>query len=138
MATGHSAASSRPTLDEILSRHGLEQSDWDKKCTMKYVKTRIFEDLEEWKQFGHHLGLRPTTIEDISRDNHTASECKMRLYWKWVRFHGSKATYRELANALYVHERTDLVEDLAEALSREKVATIEDQVNMPTSSELMT
>ena len=73
--------------------------------------------------FGYHLGLGSQTIEDIGTDNHTAAECRMSLYSKWIRHHGSRATYQELAMALYDHHHTDLVEGLAEALNKDKIAS---------------
>ena len=60
MATGAVDAES-PTLAEILSLHGLEESDLDRECLLQ-DRNEIAVKLEDWKMVGHFLDFQPAKL----------------------------------------------------------------------------
>ena len=100
-----------PSLDDILSRHGLQRECLDRECP-RNVRMEIAGELSNWKMVGHCFKFPPVKIKDIERDNHSEEERKVALLDAWGQREGSEATYLKLADVLHRRNRRDLVEFL--------------------------
>ena len=100
-----------PSLDDILSRHGLQRECLDRECP-RDVRMKIAEELSNWKMVGHCFKFTPVKIKDIERDNHSEEERKVALLDAWGQREVSEATYLKLADVLHRRNRRDLVEFL--------------------------
>ena len=116
MATG-AVDTKSPPLAEILSLHGLEESDLDREC-LRQDRIEIAVKLEDWEMVGYFLDFPQEKLKDIDKENQTQELCKVALLEAWGRREGKKATYLSLARVLHCRQRCDLVEDLCERLSR--------------------
>ena len=115
MATG-TVDTKSPPLAEILSLHGLEESDLDREC-LRQDRIEIAVKLEDWEMVGYFLDFPQEKLKDINRENQTQELRKVALLEAWGRREGKKATYLRLARVLHCRQRCDLVEVLCERLS---------------------
>ena len=96
-----------PSLEEILSRHGLKPTDLDKECP-KRARDEVAVKLGDWEMVGCYLEFTLEKLRDINRENSSQDLCRIALLDTW----GKKATYLKLASVLHRRQRCDLVEFL--------------------------
>ena len=111
-----------PSLDELLSRDGLEREDLERKCAAR-VRVKVAEHLGDWKMVGRYINIDPQKLDDIQVENHTEERRRVALLDAWDKREGEGATYLKLAEAFHHRKRIDLVE----MLLREKITEIETQ-----------
>ena len=100
-----------PTIDEILSRHGLKATDLDKQCPLE-VRNEVAVKIADWEMVGHCFNFPPEKIRDIKSDNENQERCKVALLDTWSKREGKGATYMKLADVFHHRKRRDLVEFL--------------------------
>ena len=98
-----------PTLDEILSCHGIQREDVNRECSQD-IRYEISIKIVNWKMVGYYLGVPEEQLAAIQVDNNTEQERRVALLNTWHQAQGSQATYLSLMMALYQHHRCDLVE----------------------------
>ena len=119
----------RSTLDEILSHHGLERKDLERKFPAR-VRLEIAEHLGDWKVAGRYLHIDPQKLDDIQVENHTEERKRVALLDAWDEREGEETTYLKLAEAFHHGNRTDLVEKLCEKIkSRDVELSVQGEVN---------
>ena len=104
-----------PSLEEILSRHGLKLTDLDRECP-RFVRDEIAVKLDDWEMVGRCLEFEMEKLRDIDRENRSQELCRIALLDTWGQREGKRATYLKLANVLYRRQRRDLVEFLCAKL----------------------
>ncbi|MCG8622970.1 MAG: hypothetical protein MJE68_13365 [Proteobacteria bacterium] len=62
-----------PTLNEILSCHGLQREDVDIQCP-QWIRLEMSVKMNDWKVVGHYLGIPDETLVAIQVDNNTEDE----------------------------------------------------------------
>ena len=100
-----------PSLEEILSQHGLKPTDLDKECPER-VRDEVAVKLDDWEMTGRYLEFTLEKLRDINRENSSQELCRIALLDTWGKREGKKATYLKLASVLYRRQRCDLVEFL--------------------------
>ena len=100
-----------PSLEEILSRHGLKLADLDRECP-RFVRDEIAIKLDDWEMVGRCLEFDMEKLRDIDRENRSQELCRIALLDTW----GKRATYLKLANVLHRRQRRDLLEFLCAKL----------------------
>ena len=100
-----------PSLEEILSRHGLKPTDLDKECP-KRIRDEVAVKLGDWEMFGCYLEFTLEKLRDINRENSSQELCRIALLDTWGKREGKKATYLKLASVMHLRQRCDLVEFL--------------------------
>ena len=100
-----------PTLDEILSHHGIQREDMNRQCSQG-IRYEISIKIVNWKMLGRYLGIPEEKLAAIQVDNNTEEERRFVMLHTWHQAQGSQATYFSLMAALYWHQRCDLVEQL--------------------------
>ena len=100
-----------PSLEEILSRHGLKPTDLDKECPER-VRDEVAVKLDDWEMAGRYLKFTLEKLRDINRENCSQELCRIALLDTWGKREGKKATYLKLASVLHRRQRCDLVEVL--------------------------
>ena len=103
------------SLDELLSRYGLERKVLERKCPSR-VRLEIAEHLGDWKMVGRYLNIDPQKLDDIEVENHREERRRVALLDAWDEKEGEGATYLKLAVVLNHRKRTDLVEKLCEKI----------------------
>ena len=97
-----------PSLEDVLSRHGLEKAMLESQCPRK-VRLEIAKQLLDWKMVGHNFEFPSWKIREIERDNDTEELRKVALLEAWKEREGAEATYLKLAGVLHRRNRNDLV-----------------------------
>ena len=120
-----------PTLDEILSHHGLQMRDVSRVCSQG-IRYEISIKIVSWKMIGRLLGIPEETLAAIQVDNNTEDERRFVMLHTWHKKQGSQATYFRLMTALYRHRRCDLVEQLCGMIKSNSIASTRTQ---PESNE---
>ena len=105
----------RSTLDEVLSRYGLERKDLERKCPAG-IRLEIAEHLGDWKMAGRYLNIDPQKLLDIQVENLKEERKIVALLDAWDDREGKGATYLKLTEAFHHGNRTDLVEKLCEKI----------------------
>ena len=100
-----------PSLEEILSRHGLKPTDLDKECP-KRIRDEVAVKLGDWEMVGCYLEFTLEKLRDINRENSSQDLCRIALLDTWGKREGEKATYLKLASVMHLRQRCDLVEFL--------------------------
>ena len=108
---GSTMSEADPSLEEILSRHGLKPTDLDKECP-KRVRDEVAVKLGDWEMVGYYLEFTLEKLRDINRENSSQELCRIVLLDTWGKREGKKATYLKLASVLHHRQRCDLVEFL--------------------------
>ena len=109
-----------PTMNDILSHHGLTEEHLKKECPPE-VRLRIAKELSEWNLVGRYLGISKQDLTAIGRQYDTEAQRKVAMLDTWHEREGSSATYLKLANALHEHGRKDLVELLCWTVKKTNV-----------------
>ena len=106
-----------PTLEDILSRHGLEKKDLDRECSCEIRNATAVKLDANWEIFGVcGFNFPLDKLKDIGRENKTQDLCKIALLDAWSKREGKGASYLKLADVLYRQNRRDLVEFLCEKI----------------------
>ena len=108
-----------PALEEILSRHGLEKKDLERRYLAR-ARPKIADLLDDWKMVGLSLGFSWQKLSDIEVENHKEERRRVALLDTWEQRERRAATYRKLAEALYSLKRLDLVERLCEIMKSDR------------------
>ena len=112
-----------PSLEEILSRHGLKEADLNRECP-RDVRDEVAVKLDNWEMFGRCLEFDMEKLRDIDRENRTQDLCKVALLDTWYKREGKEATYLKLIRVLYRRNRRDLVEFLCEKIMHSQPLTM--------------
>ena len=125
MATGVVDRQELPPLENLLSRHGYESKDLDRKYPAE-MRLEIAQLLHDWKMMGYYLGFTPQKLNDIKIDNESEEQRRVALLDAWEQREGEGTTYLKLAEALHHRGRADLVENLCGMIRRvrEEMETI--------------
>ena len=108
-----------PALDEVISRHGLEKKDLERRCSAR-ARPKIADLLNDWKMLGLFLGFGWQKLSDIEVENHNEERRRVALLDAWEQKEGLGATYLKLAEALYSRKRVDLVDRLCEIMKSDR------------------
>ena len=104
-------SNSPPSLEDLISRHGLTRDDFDRVCP-RNVRHNVAVKLVDWKMVGHCFSFPKEKLAAIDRENDTEDLRKVALLDSWSDREGKGATYMKLADVLHQRERNDLVEFL--------------------------
>lgn len=115
MASNLLAQTKPPTLDEILSRHGLEKKHLERKIPAEMI-LELAQLLDDWKMIGYYLGFTEQNLSDIQIDNHNEEHRRVALLNKWEQRQGEEATYLKLAEAFHHRQKIAAVERLCKRL----------------------
>ena len=114
----------RPTLDEVLLRHGLKTSDLDKKCPLE-VRHEVAVKITDWKMVGYNFNFTVAKIRSIERGNRSQAQCKIALLDAWSERDGEGATYLKLVEVFHRQNSRDLVDFLCEKIKPSIVRLIQ-------------
>ena len=107
---------SESSLEDVLSRCGLEKKDLEQKCSDD-VRLEIAETLGyDWEMVGRFLKFTGRQIKDIKADNSKEELRRVAMLEEWEEREGEGATYLKLAEALHRRKRTDLVEAICQSV----------------------
>ena len=104
------------TLAVILSRHGLQENDLHKECSLSDI-LQIAIKIRDWKVMGNYLSIPEEKLEAIRVNNGTEEQRRIASLQAWKEREGSSATYLKLAAALNKRERNDLVEEICRVVN---------------------
>ena len=102
-----------PTLEDILSHHGLDEKDLERECP-RDTRDTIALKIIDWKMAGRYLGFPAEKLAAIDRENDTEDQRRVTLLDSWGKREGRGASFLKLAVVLHRRERADLVELLCE------------------------
>ena len=105
-----------PSLEEILSRHGLRVADLDRECPREIRDDIAVELGADWEMIGRCLEFSLDALRDINRENSSQEMCRVSLLDTWGKREGKGATFMKLAGALHRRKRRDLVDVLCAKL----------------------
>ena len=106
-----------PSLEDILSRHGLERQHLERQCT-RPIRITIATRLVDWKTTGHYFGIPAERLAAIDREHATEDQRRIALLDCWENREGSNASCLKLADVLHRRGRSDLVELLCTEVQR--------------------
>ena len=107
---------SEPSLEELLSRHGLRLTDLDRECP-RQIRCDIAVDLgADWEMIGCYLEFSLDELRDIKTGNSSPEMCRVALLDAWSKREGKGATFLKLAGVLHRRKRRDIVEVLCTKL----------------------
>ncbi len=112
-------ASKFPSLEELLQ--SVSEKSLEEPCSDEHI-VEIAREITAWRLIAPHLGLKAVDEEDILQNQDDVRIQRREMLRTWRQKLGSKATYSSLAKALYKTERVDLVEKLAELLTKVHIA----------------
>ena len=112
-------ASKFPSLEELLQ--SVSEKSLEEPCSDEHI-VEIAREITTWRLIAPHLGLKAVDEEDILQNQDDVRIQRREMLRIWRQKLGSKATYSSLAKALYKTERVDLVEKLAELLTKVHIA----------------
>lgn len=115
MASNLLAQAKLPTLNEILSRHGLEKKHLERKIPAEML-LKMAQLLDDWTMTGYYLGFEKQNLDDIQIDNRSEERRRVALLKKWEERQGEEATYLKLAEAFHHRQKIAAVEKLCERL----------------------
>ena len=119
------APNSPPSLENIISRHGLTSDDLESVCP-RDVRHNIAVKLVDWKMVGHSFSFPKEKIAAIERENDTEDLRKVALLDAWNEREGKGASYLKLAGVLHQRERNDLVELLCDRILQKRASSVSD------------
>ena len=115
MASNLLAQVKLPTLNEILSRHGLEKKHLERKIPAEII-LELSQLLGDWKMTGYYLGFTEQNLSDIQIDNPSEGRRRVALLKEWEQRQGEEATYLKLAEAFRHRQKIAAVEKLCKRL----------------------
>ena len=113
----------RPSLDSLLSHHGLNRKDLERECP-RDVRDRVAGKFVDWKMVGRCFGFTADKLAAIDRENETEDQRRVALLDAWSKREGKGASYLRLADVLHRRERGDLVGLLCEAIRVSRAAPV--------------
>ena len=99
-----------PTLEDILSRHGLKEEQLDTECPRDIRDDIAVELGADWEMIGRYINFSLDELRDISRENGSQEMCRVSLLDAWHKREGRSATFLKLARAFHRRKRRDLVD----------------------------
>jgi hypothetical protein len=106
-----------PCLEDILSHHGLEKKDLERRCPQG-VRITIATKLVDWKTTGYYCGVSAEKLAAIDREHVTEEQRRIALLDCWEKREGRSASCLKLADVLHRRERRDLVELLCTEMKK--------------------
>ena len=122
------APNSRPSLGNLISRHGLTRDELESVCPSE-VRHTVAVQLVDWKMVGHCFSIPKEKLAAIDRQNDTEDLRKVALLDTWNEREGKGATYLKLASVLHQRERNDLVEFLCDRIVQKRASSVRDPIN---------
>ena len=114
--TSPSPSEAGPSLKEILSRHGLKETDLDRECP-RNIRNNIAVELgTDWEMIGLYLEFSLDELGDIRQQHSSQEMCRVALLDVWGKRKGEGATFSKLASAFHRRKRRDLVDRLCTKL----------------------
>ena len=107
-------ALSGPSLEKILSRHGLKRDHLECVCP-RDVRIRVAVKLKDWKMVGYYFGFKNEELAAIDREYETEDQRKVALLDAWSAREGSGASCLKLADVLHERGRNDILELLCKS-----------------------
>ena len=99
-----------PTLEDILSRHGLKEEQLDTECP-RDIRDEVAVELgADWEMIGRYMDFSLDQLRDISRENSSQEMCRLSLLDTWHKREGRGATFLKLVRAFHRRKRRDLVD----------------------------
>ena len=81
---------SEPSLEEVLSRHGLRLTDLDRECPRE-IRCDIAVDLgADWEMIGCYLEFSLDELRDIKTGNSSPEMCRVALLDTWSKREGKE------------------------------------------------
>ena len=105
-----------PTLEDILSRHGLKEEQLDTECPRDIRDDIAVELGADWEMIGRYMDFSLDELKDINRENGSQEMCRVSLLDAWHKREGRSATFLKLARAFHRRKRRDLVDLLCTKL----------------------
>ena len=99
-----------PTLEDILSRHGLKEEQLDTECPRDIRDDIAVELGADWEMIGRYMDFSLDELKDINRENGSQEMCRVSLLDAWHKREGRSATFLKLARAFHRRKRRDLVD----------------------------
>ena len=122
-----------PTLEDIISRYGLEKGKLQEECS-QIIRLKVAAKLEDWKMVGRYLSMPSEKLKAIDRENDTEDQRRVAMLDTWHKREGEGASCLKLANALYQRGRRDLVERLCEVIQ----SSVQESSNHGTGAKVST
>ena len=116
-------ASSAPSLEKIISRHGLTRKDLESVCP-RDVRREVALKIKDWKMVGHFFNIPEEKLTAIDRQNDTEDQRKVALLDPWSNREGEEASYLKLAHVLHQRERNDLVGFLCDRIVEKRASLV--------------
>ena len=111
-----SSIEAAPSLEEILSRHGLKETDLDRECPRDIRNDIAVELGVDWEMIGLYLEFSLDELGDIRQQHSSQEICRVALLDVWSKRKGEGATFLKLDCAFYRRKRRDLVDLLCTKL----------------------
>ena len=111
-----SSSEAGPSLEEILSRHGLKETDLDRECPRDIRNDIAVELGADWEMIGLYLEFSLDELGDIRQQHSSQEMCRVALLDVWSKRKGEGATFSKLASAFHRRKRRDLVDRLCTKL----------------------
>ena len=107
-----------PSLEEILSRHGLKETDLDRECPRDIIiRNDIAVELgADWEMIGLYLEFSLDELGDIGQRHSSQEMCRVALLDVWSKRKVERAAFLKLARAFHHRKRRDLVDLLCTKL----------------------
>ena len=99
-----------PSLEEILSRHELNETNFNRECPRDIRDDIAVELGADWEMIGRYLEFTLDELRDINRENTSQDMCRVSLLDAWHKREGQGATLLKLARAFHRRKRRDLVD----------------------------
>ena len=116
MAMTSTVSEPGPSLEEILSNHGLKATDLETECPRRIRYDIAVELGADWEMIGYCLEFTLDELRDIKTGNSSPEMCRVALLDTWSKKEGKGGTFLKLAGAFHRRKRRDLVEVLCTKL----------------------
>ena len=128
------AASSFPSLEEIISCNGLTHKDLESVCP-RDVRLEVALKIVEWKMFGRYLNVPEEKLVAIDRENYTEDQRRVDLLDTWSNREGEGASYLKLAHASHLQGDNYLVEFLCGRILQKRTSSVRDTISDTLSAD---
>ena len=105
-----SSEAAGPSLEEILSRHGLKEADLDRECPRDIRNDIAIELGADWEMIGLYLEFTLDELGDVRQQHSSQEMCRVALLDIWGKRKGEGATFLKLARAFLRRKRRYLVD----------------------------
>ena len=121
-------ASLSPSLEEIISGHGLTRKDLESVCP-RDVRHEVALKVEDWKMVGHLFNVPQEKLTAIDLENRTEDQRRVALLDTWSNIEGEGASYLKLAHVLNQRRRNDLVKFLCGRILQNRTSSVKDTIS---------